>query len=109
LWAGRSYYHELLAAGVEIHEYSRGLLHAKSLSIDGCWSLVGTPNFDARSLALNFEVAVAMYDPKIAAQLEAQFERDVEHARRIDLAEWTNRSSWRVLGENACRLFSPVL
>lgn len=109
LWAGRSFYAELMSAGVEIHEYTRGLMHAKTLTIDGCWSLVGTPNFDARSLALNFEVAVAMYDPKIAAQLEAQFERDLEHARKIDLNEWMQRSTWRVLGENACRLFAPVL
>ncbi|MEX0716182.1 MAG: cardiolipin synthase [Planctomycetaceae bacterium] len=109
LWAGRSFYEELLSAGVEIHEYTRGLMHAKTLTIDGCWSLVGTPNFDARSLALNFEVSVAMYDQKIATQLEAQFEKDLEHARRIDLDDWTNRSGWRVLGENACRLFAPVL
>ncbi|MEX0704543.1 MAG: cardiolipin synthase [Planctomycetales bacterium] len=108
-WAGRSFYEELLSAGVELFEYRRGLMHAKTLTIDGCWSLVGTPNFDARSLALNFEVAVAMYDSRIAAQLEAQFERDIEGARRIDLAEWSNRSTWRVLGENACRLFAPML
>src|SRR4029077_870573 len=46
--AGRSYYDSLLAAGVEIYEYQHGLMHAKTLTVDGQWSLVGTSNFDTR-------------------------------------------------------------
>jgi cardiolipin synthase len=107
--AGRSYYESLLRAGVEIHEYERGLMHAKTLTIDGDWSLVGTANFDARSLMLNFEVSVALYDAKVAKQLEAHFEEDIQHAERIDAEVWQLRSRWRVLGENVCRMFAPVL
>jgi len=107
--AGRSYYDSLLKAGVEINEYEHGLQHAKTLTVDGNWSLVGSPNFDARSLFLNFEVAVAMYDSKSASQLESQFNEDLKHSRQIQPAEWATRSAWDVFGENVCRLFAPVL
>ena len=107
--AGRSYYEPLLKAGVEIFEYERGLLHAKTLTVDGNWSLVGTPNFDVRSLMLNFEVAVAVYDSKFTDQLDEQVARDVQLSKRIELAKFSQRSIVRVLGENVCRLFAPVL
>ena len=107
--AGRSYYESLLKAGVEIYEYERGLQHAKTLTVDGNWSLIGTPNFDARSLLLNFEVGVVMYDKNSAFQLESQFHDDVNYSRRIDPARWSSRSAWNVFGENLSRLFAPVL
>ncbi len=107
--AGRSYYDTLIKAGVEIHEYKRGILHSKTLTVDGCWSLVGTPNFDARSLLLNFEVGVAMYDPRVAAELEEHYDDDIQHARRIRPEHWNMRPLRQVALENICRLFSPVL
>ena len=107
--AGRSYYDSLLKAGVEIYEYERGLQHAKTLAVDGNWSFVGTPNFDARSLLLNFEVGVVMYDQNTAIQLESQFNDDVKHSRHIDPARWSSRSAWHVFGENVSRLFTPVM
>ena len=109
LRAARSNYDSLLRAGVEIHEYQAGQLHSKTLTIDGCWSLVGTPNFDARSLYLNFEVAAIMYDRSIAEQLEHQFAEDLKHSKMIDLAIWSKRPNWDRLQENFCRMFSPVL
>ncbi len=109
LWSGRSYYLSLLRAGAEIYEYMGGLFHAKVLTIDHCWSLVGTPNFDFRSLELNFEVAVAFYSRTIARQLDEQFEEDLKKSVRIDLEEWRNRPLLRVMGENFCRLFAPLL
>lgn len=109
LAAGRSYYESLLRAGVEIFEYQHGLLHAKTLTIDGQWSLVGTANFDTRSLFLNFEVGVAVYDERFASQLESQFERDIAHASRISLDAWLERPESHVLFENIWRLFAPVL
>lgn len=109
VYAAQSYYESLLRAGVEIYEYNRGLLHPKTLTIDGCWSLVGSPNFDARSLLLNFEVGLAMYDSKSAHHLEEDFEEDIEHATKLELDGWLARPKWRIVRENACRLFSPVL
>ena len=107
--AGRSYYDSLMKAGVEIYEYDRGLLHSKTLTIDGAWSLVGSPNVDSRSLLLNFEDAVAMYDDRIAAQLEDQFAKDLRRANRINAETWPQRKTMHILGENLCRLFAPVL
>ncbi len=91
IWAAQSSYESLLRAGAEIHEYERGLLHSKTLTIDGCWSLVGSPNFDARSLLLNFEVGVVMYDTKAAHHLEQDFEEDIQYANELNLAKWMAR------------------
>ncbi len=107
--AGRSFYNTLLNAGVEIYEYQRGLLHAKTLTVDSSWALVGTPNFDARSLVLNFEVAVAMYDSKLAMQLNAHIEHDITHSQKIELGEWNARATRHVLAENFCKLFAPLM
>lgn len=107
--AARSYYDILLECGVEIYEYTGGLLHSKTLTIDGRWSFVGTPNFDARSLLLNFEVGVILYDKRAADVLETQFEEDLKNAKRIPLEGWDQRPWRTVLAENFCRMFSPVL
>ena len=87
----------------------RSPLHSKTLSIDGLWSLVGTPNFDTRSLLLNFEVGVVLYGPKPAAQLEEQFADDLLHAERIELATFRRRPRVHKLAEQVLKLFSPVL
>ncbi|GDY09538.1 MAG: cardiolipin synthase [Planctomycetota bacterium] len=109
LLAGRSVYDSLLKAGVEISEYQRGLLHSKTLTIDGHWSLVGSANVDCRSLFLNFESGVVLYDERLAEQLEQQFERDTQDSARINPEDWERRPWFRVVGENLCRLFTPVL
>lgn len=107
--AGRGYYESLLESGVEIYEYQRGLLHSKTLTIDGLWSLVGSPNFDTRSLLLNFEVGVVLYGPKPAAQLEEHFADDLAQSTRIDHTEFRRRSHIHKLSEQVLKLFSPVL
>jgi cardiolipin synthase len=107
--AGRGYYESLLESGVEIYEYHRGPLHCKTLTIDGLWSLVGTPNFDSRSLLLNFEVGAVLYGPKAAGQLEEQFADDLRQAPRVELASFRRRSRFHKLSEQVLKLFSPVL
>lgn len=109
IWAGRSYFEDLLKAGVEIYEYQRGLLHSKTLTIDGSWSLIGSPNFDARSLLLNFEVGVVMYDEEIAEEIREHFRDDLRFARAVQLVQWQSRPVRKVLLENICRIFSPIL
>lgn len=107
--AARSYYDSLLAAGVEIHEYVRGQMHSKVLTVDGDWTFVGTPNFDARSLFLNFEVGVAIYDSGLARQLDDLFAADLPDCHQVDRDAWQSRPVIERLKENYCRLFSPVL
>lgn len=107
--AQRGYYESLLEVGVEIYEYTTGVLHCKTLTIDGVWSLVGSPNFDSRSLLLNFEVAVAIYDARTALQLEEQFADDLKNSRRVQLEEFARRGLAQRLVEQSLKLFSPVL
>jgi cardiolipin synthase len=109
LLAAQSYYEDLLASGVQIHEYTEGLMHSKMITVDGEWSYVGSANMDNRSLRLNFEVGAVFYGPRMAAGLETVFGDDLARSRRIDLAEWSNRPVARRLMENTCRLLSPML
>ena len=108
IFAGRSDYETLLRAGVEIYEYRGGTLHAKTLTVDGTWSMVGSANLDARSFYLNFEVGLALFDDPTAHALSERFDADLAKAERIDPAAWHDRPGWRVLAENFCRMFAPV-
>jgi cardiolipin synthase len=109
LLAAHSYYQELLSAGVQIFEYTEGLMHSKMMTIDGEWSYVGSANLDNRSLRLNFEVGAVFYGPRMAGELESVFHTDRTRSRSLELAAWSSRSIVRRLAENTCRLLSPVL
>jgi cardiolipin synthase len=71
--------------------------------------MVGTANFDARSLFLNFEVGVVLYDVSLAEQLGHHFEQDTKEAWKIDPDAWSRRATWERLKDAVCMLFSPVL
>jgi cardiolipin synthase len=107
--AQESYYEELLEAGVEIHVYQKGFLHAKHLSIDSAVALIGTSNLDIRSFALNAEVMLMIYDPGVAAQLAAEQERYYANSHLLTLATWEQRSFGAKLAQNLARLLSPLL
>ena len=109
IWAGRAYYARLLAAGVELHEYDRGILHAKTLVVDGQWSMVGTPNYDNRSVSLNFEVAAALFGGTPAGELMEQFEADLHDARPVTAATRQQTRPLMRAAENFCRLFAPIM
>jgi len=89
--ASRRRYGELLAAGVQIHEYQPSMIHAKVLVVDGLWTVLGSTNFDNRSFGLNDEVNAALRDQALAARMEADFAADLAKSRRITLDEWTRR------------------
>jgi cardiolipin synthase len=89
--AQRSYYDELLAAGVKIHLYRPRFLHAKHLSIDDHITLIGSTNIDIRSFALNSELNVLIYDPELASRLRALQQNYIEHSRLVNAADWKNR------------------
>jgi cardiolipin synthase len=108
IYAGRSYYDSLLEAGAQIYEYQRGAMHAKTITVDGEWSLVGSANLDSRSLALNFEAGLAVADSRIASQLESQFDEDLKDCLAIDPSTWNQRKTWQVLAENTFRMFAPI-
>lgn len=108
-WAGRSFYQELLAAGVRIFEYQPAILHAKTAVIDSGLGLVGTANLDPRSFALNWEVVVASYGAGFARELEAMFERDLEESLEIHPGYQRELSFPSRLAEASARVLSPLL
>lgn len=89
--ASRAGFGRLFEAGVEIYEYQSGLLHAKTMTVDGRWATIGSANVDNRSFALNEEINVALYDSGMAARLEQIFADDLEHSRRVDEKRWRSR------------------
>jgi cardiolipin synthase len=97
--ASRARFGELLAAGVEIYEYQAGLLHAKTMVIDGIWATVGSANLDSRSFSLNDELNLVVYSRDVAGQLENVFADDLTHSRKVDYAQWRNRSPFHRLLE----------
>jgi cardiolipin synthase len=82
----RSYYPELLAANIKVYERSDGIVHSKSMVVDDVWSLVGSSNFDQRSILFNDEVDVVALGNAPANQLRGIILTDIEHGRRIDWA-----------------------
>lgn len=90
--ASRAGFGELFEAGIEIYEYQAGLLHAKTMVIDGAWATIGSTNLDTRSFALNEEVNLVVYSSEVAGRLEKIFADDLEHSRRIDAQTWRGRS-----------------
>jgi cardiolipin synthase A/B len=107
--AGRSFYEELLEAGVGIYEYGPGMIHAKTMVVDGTVSLVGSANMDVRSFKLNFEVHTVIRDAPTAAGLEDCFEADLRVSPRIDAAVWRQRGRLQRVVEGVARLLSPLM
>ncbi|MBL8447884.1 MAG: cardiolipin synthase [Zoogloeaceae bacterium] len=107
--ASRSFFDDLMSAGVRICQFHGGLLHTKSITVDGEITLFGSSNLDIRSLRLNFEVTLIAYDAPFTAavrRLQADYEANSEV---LDLARWRSRSRARRFVENLLRLASPLL
>ncbi len=94
-WAGRSYYEELLSAGVRIFEYQPAMMHAKTAVVDGAWSVVGSANLDERSMELNEENVLGIADREFAGRVEQGFAEDLTRSREILLPQWRQRSIFR--------------
>lgn len=103
--ASRARWGKLLAAGIEIHEYQPTMFHCKVMVVDGFLVSAGSTNFDNRSFRLNDEANLNVYDEAFARQMSEVFERDVQRARRITLAQWRARP----LPEKAIEQLSSLL
>jgi cardiolipin synthase len=103
--SSRRLYGDLLAAGAKIYEYAPTMMHAKTLVVDGMWSVVGSTNFDNRSFGLNDEVNLAACDESLAARITADFERDRADSAPVSYEEWRRRSIF----ERAHELFGMLL
>lgn len=109
LAAGRSYYEDLLEAGVKIHERRARLLHAKTAVIDGVWSTVGSTNLDWRSLTTNAELNAVVLGPEFGEQMEASFQHDIAESDEITREKWAARPFTDRLREQAARTWALML
>jgi cardiolipin synthase len=89
--ASEAQYAGLLTAGVRLWSYQVSMLHAKVMTVDGLVASVGSANFTGRSLLLDDEVNLVMFDPQVVGALDADFEADLAHATAVDPAGWTER------------------
>jgi len=103
--SSRRLYGDLLAAGAKIYEYAPTMMHAKTLVVDGTWSVVGSTNFDNRSFGLNDEVNLAACDEALAARIAEDFARDRAESAPVSYEEWRRRP----LLERAHELFGMLL
>jgi len=109
LWAGRSYYQELVEAGVDIYEYPHAMLHSKVMIVDDDWAMLGSANMDQRSFRINFEVTALLYDEEPAGELRKDMDNLLKKAKRMRFEgekHWTYKESL-ILG--VARLASPML
>ena len=107
--ASRSYYANLLDAGVTVYEYVGGLLHTKSLTVDGEVTLIGSANMDRRSFELNYENNILFYDVQLTADVR---ERRQEYISRSNVVTRQMVASWslpRRFWNNTLALLGPVL
>ena len=107
--ASRSFYQPLLDAGAEIHEYTQGLLHAKTITVDRDFAMVSTANLDRRSFEINFELSTLVYDSDFASELRMLQMGYLDDCRKVEARRWASRSRPRRLAENVAGLFSPLL
>lgn len=107
--ASRSFYQTLLDAGVRVHEFTKGLLHAKTITVDRKFALVSTANLDRRSFEINFELSTLVYDRAFAAKLRQLQARYIVDSATVDGAAWSARRWPRRLAENMAGLVSPLL
>lgn len=107
--AERSYYEDLLAAGVKIYQYNLPtLLHSKTISIDDDIAVIGSSNLDMRSFHLNLEVTMICYNAQVVADLRQIEANYIRKAKQIHLKEWQARSVRHIFFENIARLTAAL-
>ncbi|HEV2660260.1 MAG TPA: phospholipase D-like domain-containing protein [Ktedonobacteraceae bacterium] len=102
-WLARGFFEECLKSGIRIFGYL-DMLHAKTCTIDGSWSTIGTANLDRLSAIGNYEINAIIYDETIAHEMESLFNTDTKNAFEIKLEQWTKRRWYMKFAE---RLLMP--
>ncbi|HLY30480.1 MAG TPA: phospholipase D-like domain-containing protein, partial [Ktedonobacterales bacterium] len=104
-WAARSYFEACLQAGIHIWGYKGAMIHAKTCTVDGVWSTIGTANLDRLSAVGNYEINVELYSHELAAQMEQLFARDQTYAFEITREYWHQRPWYMKVSE---RILAPL-
>jgi cardiolipin synthase A/B len=108
-WISRGYYGQLLDAGVQIHRFEGAMVHAKTATIDGEWSTVGTANIDRLSMTGNYEINVEFIDPGMAEVMEAIYGSDLEQSSYLTARTWNARGIHRRFTEGVLRPLRHLL
>jgi cardiolipin synthase len=108
-WISRGYYSQLLGAGVHIYRYRDAMVHAKTGTIDGTWSTIGTANIDRLSLSGNYEINVEIIDADMAKVMEEIYETDLTNTLPLTIAEWESRDVYRRFTEFVLQPLRPLL
>lgn len=108
-YASRSYFPELLEAGVKIYEYKKGFMHSKIVIVDEELASIGTSNMDMRSFHLNFEVNAFLYRTRSTQKLVKEYINDLKNSRKIDISKFKQRHIGYRMIESTSRLLSPFL
>lgn len=108
-WLARGFFSELLDAGVRIHRYQHWMIHAKTVTIDGEWSSVGTANIDRLSLTGNYEINLEIHGQELARHLAEVFELDLSNSDELTAADWSARPLVKKTCEFLLRPLRPLL
>ena len=108
-YASRSYYDDLLQAGICIMHFKGGLLHTKCVLIDQKTVLFGTVNLDMRSVWLNFEITLIIYNEAFGQNASELLEEYIVQSQKVSPVEWQKRAVLEKLRENTAQLLSPLL
>ena len=108
-WLSRGYYGEMLGAGVRIFRFTGAMVHAKTSTVDGRWSTVGTANIDRLSMTGNYEVNVEIIDPGFAAEMERIYATDLTNCVELTAEEWNSRGVHRKFTEMVLAPLRPLL
>jgi len=108
-WASRALLWELQVYGIRVYYQPSPFVHTKLLLVDNVWSLVGSANLDTRSLRLNFELNLSVFDAELSTTIHRHFERAFTDSHEMTLQETEQRPLRLKLRDNLARLFSPYL
>jgi cardiolipin synthase len=108
-WLSRGFYTQLLRGGVRLFLYQGAMVHAKTATIDGQWSTIGTANLDRLSLAGNYEINMEVFNPDVAKQMEEIFVLDTSNTVELTLPAWARRHAMVKFSETVLTPFRPLL
>ncbi|HEY0602217.1 MAG TPA: phosphatidylserine/phosphatidylglycerophosphate/cardiolipin synthase family protein [Herpetosiphonaceae bacterium] len=108
-WLARGFYTRCLSSGIKLLLYQDAMVHAKTATIDGVWSTIGTANLDRLSLAGNYEINVEFFDEELARQMEEIFANDSTNTRDLTLEEWSRRPLIAKFSETILSPLRPLL
>ena len=108
-WLSRGFYSQLLRGGIRLFLYQGAMVHAKTATIDGQWSTIGTANLDRLSLAGNYELNMEVFNPDVARQMEEIFVLDSSNTVELTLPAWSRRHAMVKFSETVLTPFRPLL